>query len=103
VQFRRAGFFLNGYLQFTIPGGNESTGGVLSALKDENSFMFSMGSNAQATQIKAFIQEKISGISAPVKQDAASLADQIAELGELHRKGILSGEEFASAKARLLR
>lgn len=40
VQFKEAGTVFSGYLQFTIPGGNENTGGILAATKDENTFMF---------------------------------------------------------------
>ncbi|BDP60172.1 hypothetical protein EfmJHP38_11100 [Enterococcus faecium] len=30
----------NGYIQFTLLGGNESRGGILAATKDENTVMF---------------------------------------------------------------
>ena len=39
MQHKKAGL-TSGYLQFTIPGGNESKGGVFSAASDENTFMF---------------------------------------------------------------
>ena len=57
IQFKEAGAVFSGYLQFTIPGGNESKGGVFSAASDENTFMFAQKkNNALATQIKEYIE-----------------------------------------------
>ena len=39
IQFKQSGF-TSGYLQFTIPGGNESRNGIFDAAIDENTFMF---------------------------------------------------------------
>ena len=55
IQFREAGL-VNGYLQFTIPGGVESRGGALAAARDENTFMFS--ANDGAVEIKEFIEAR---------------------------------------------
>jgi len=104
VQFRAAGLIVNGYIQFTIAGGNESRGGVLSATQDENTFMFVKAVNAQAHAIKDFVDGKIAAIHAPqsARQDKKSLAEQISELAALRQQGILSEEEFAMAKTRLI-
>ena len=39
VQLKKPGMS-NGYIQFTLLGGNESRGGILAATKDENTVMF---------------------------------------------------------------
>ena len=104
VQYRPGGLVVSGYLQFTIAGGNESKGGVLSATQDENTFMFVKAVNAQAQAIKDFIDGKIAALHAPRNPTggSASLADQLSKLAELKRDGVLSDEEFAAAKAKLL-
>lgn len=104
VQFRPAGLVVSGYLQFTIAGGNESKGGVFGATQDENTFMFVKAANAEAKAIKDFVDGKIAALHAPqaARQDKNSLAEQISELATLRQQGILSDEEFAVAKARLL-
>lgn len=59
IQFRKAGFLTSGYMQFSIPGGNESKGGLFKAVNDENTFVFKAKSNKVAHKIKDFIEEKI--------------------------------------------
>jgi Domain of unknown function (DUF4429) len=57
VQFKEAGALFSGYLQFTIPGGNESRGGIFAATQDENTFMFrGQENNSMAAEIKSYIE-----------------------------------------------
>lgn len=106
IQFKTAGF-TSGYIQFTIPGGNESRGGVFDAAGDENTFMFSnTGSNNQIAEIiKNYIERKIQELRSP-KQAAptigGSIAEEIRKLAELKAQGFLSDAEFQAAKAKLL-
>ena len=104
VQYRPGGLVVSGYLQFTIAGGNESKGGVLGATQDENTFMFVKAVNAEAQAIKNFIDGKIAALHAPKELygGSESLVDQIGKLAALKRDGVLSEEEFAAAKAKLL-
>ena len=98
VQFKKSGF-TSGYIQFTIPGGNESKWGLFSATKDENTFMF-VKDNELALQIKDFIEEKITN-----KNNSASKfssADEIEKLYSLMEKGIITKEEFDEKKKNLL-
>ncbi len=55
IQFKEAGAVFSGYLQFTIPGGNEITGGILAAMADENTFAFAPKDNSLAKEIKEYI------------------------------------------------
>ena len=57
IQLKKSGL-TSGYLQFTIPGGNESRRGLFDAASDENTFMFA-GNNDQAVQIKEYIENRI--------------------------------------------
>ena len=52
VQFRPGGSMINGYLQFTLAGGNESTKGILDVTKDENSIIITKKQNKDAEFIK---------------------------------------------------
>lgn len=104
VQFKEAGAVFSGYIQFTIPGGNESRGGILAATKDENTFMFAQTkNNAQARQIKEFIDAAIHRLRAAQTTPATTnLSAELQGLAKLKEQGILSAEEFQAAKRRLL-
>jgi len=103
VQFKEAGV-LSGYLQFTILGGNESVGGIMGAAKDENTFMFAeKKDNEQIIEIKKYIESQIKQLKIPQeKQSKTSISDEILKLAKLKEEGILSDEEFSSAKKRLI-
>ena len=104
VQFREAGAILSGYLQFTIPGGNESKGGIFSAASDENTFMYAgKEKNAQARNIKSYIDAAIRNARTPhATPMAATLSDELQKLANLREQGVLSDEEFQAAKKRLI-
>lgn len=93
----------SGYIQFTVPGGNESRGGVFSATKDENTFMFAQKHNDLMTEIKDYIEGRIAQLRAPQpKESVASLSDELQKLAQLHAQGVLSADEFQAAKNRLI-
>ncbi len=106
IQIKEAGAMFNGFLQFTIPGGNESRGGLLAAVKDENTFMFSgVQNNALAHQIKGFIQWEIDRLNEPQPQSVPTqptISDELSRLAELRAKGVLSDDEFSALKKRLI-
>ena len=104
VQFKEAGYVFSGYLQFTIPGGNESRGGILAAAKDENTFMFAhKKNNALAIEIKEYIDSAVRESRTPqASAPTASLSDELQKLAKLKEQGILSDEEFQAAKKKLI-
>jgi hypothetical protein len=85
---------------------NESKGGLLSAASDENTFMFAeKKNNALAIQIKEYIEARVQELHAPratQSQSATSLSDELQKLASLRDSGILSDQEFQSAKSRLI-
>lgn len=104
VQFREAGALLSGYLQFTIPGGNESKGGVFAAASDENTFMFAgKDNNASARKILKHVEEQLGKKNAPAHVTSGGVADELAKLAELRASGVLSDLEFERAKKKLLK
>lgn len=104
VQFKEAGAVFSGYLQFTIPGGNESGGGIWSATRDENTFMFAhTENNPMAKQIKDFIDSAIRESRSPrAGPSPTNLSSELAALAVLREQGHLTEEEFQAAKRRLI-
>lgn len=103
IQYRRAGGFVNGYLQFTIAGGNESKGGVLAATSDENSFMFARKVNELMDEVNEYIETQLRQAAASNSPTGpASLGDQLTKLAQLREDGLLTDDEFLHAKAKLL-
>ena len=104
IQFKEAGAVFSGYIQFTIPGGNESKGGVFSAASDENTFMFAEKKNNElAIKIKEYIESAVLKLRTPQAQTTApNLTDELQKLAKLREQGILSDEEFQSAKKKLI-
>lgn len=99
IQFKKSAM-TNGYLQFTVPGGSESRGGVFSAASDENTFMFA-GQNELAESIRDFIEARMPMIRSSAK-GAAGWVAELSQLAELRSQGALTEEEFQRAKERLL-
>jgi len=104
IQFKEAGAVFSGYLQFTIPGGNESRGGIFAATKDENTFMFARpDNNALAVKIKDYIESAVHALRTPsASAPPTRLSEELQNLAKLKQQGILSEEEFRAAKKKLI-
>lgn len=104
VQFKKAGSFVNGFIQFGIMGGREMQGGVFNAANDENSVIFTSDLNAAATSIKEYIEEIILNRSKPAQVVAqpTSAADEILKYKSLCDQGIITKQEFEAKKKSLL-
>lgn len=105
IQWKPVGAMVNGFIQFTIGGGNEAQSQfghqTMSAVKDENSVVF------LKKQMPAFqaLREQIEGVIAQRGRPASMMAavasgplDQLKQLSELRDAGILTEEEFAAKK-----
>jgi hypothetical protein len=104
VQFKEAGAVFSGFLQFTIAGGNESRGGLLAAVKDENTFVFAhTKNNILAKEIKEYIDAAVRKARTPQGSAApSSLPDELLKLAKLREQGALSEVEFQAAKKKLI-
>ncbi|MFT9076567.1 DUF4429 domain-containing protein [Ethanoligenens sp.] len=102
VQLKLGGFALNGFIQFTIPGGNESRKGISSATQDENTVMFHKDQNKIAQAIKEKIEEIQESQNRPQSASASSPSDEIRKLKGLLDDGIITQDEFDSKKNSLL-
>lgn len=104
IQYKKPGSFTNGYIQFTLSGGMESRGGILDATKDENTVMFAAKDTVVIEKIKDYIESQMQKLRNPntPNQSSVSLSSELEKLAELKNKGILTDDEFQSAKKRLL-
>ena len=59
IQFKSAGRFSNGYIQFSIMGGREAKGGLLQAVHDENTVLFKKKQQPEFEKIKEEIEKII--------------------------------------------
>lgn len=106
VQFKEPGM-MEGYIQFTIPGGIESKGGVFSASHDENTVTISPFSKSQLNdfrKIRDIVEEKIhaTNIAAPQFVSTLSIADELNKLAALKKDGSITDEEYAQLKGQLI-
>lgn len=109
VQWKPAGL-VNGFIQFTVPGGNERRSKFGSqtndAARDENSVVFTKKQQPDFEALRAALEQAIAQQYAPAspasRPSAASMADELAKLAALLQSGALSQEEFRQAKAQLL-
>ncbi|MCF3102927.1 DUF4429 domain-containing protein [Streptomyces roseoverticillatus] len=110
VQWKPAGPLVNGFIQFTLPGGNERRsafgGQTASAAQDENSVVFTKKQQPEFEMLRAALDQAIAaqhGQRTPSTPTApVSLADELTKLATLRDQGILSSAEFEQQKARLL-
>lgn len=110
VQWKPAGAVVNGFIQFTLPGGNERRSSFGSqtntAARDENSVVFTKKQQPQFEALRAALDAAIAQQHVPTAvatvPSAGSLADELAKLGALVQSGALTEDEFRQAKARLL-
>lgn len=107
VQWKPAGAFVNGFIQFTVPGGNERRSAfgsqTKSAAQDENSVVFTKQQQSGFEKLRAALDQAIAAQHAPqAAASRGSVADELTKLAGLRDQGILSAEEFEQQKARLL-
>jgi len=101
IQFKPAGSFINGYLQFSILGGVESKGGVLAAGTDENTLMFRKAQQPDFEKAKQLIEVRIYTKKEQKSSGGSDLAE-LEKLANLKKKGIISREEFEAKKKKIL-
>jgi hypothetical protein len=100
VQWRDATNVTSGYIQFTIAGAVERSGGVFKAANDENSVLFTKKQQPEFEAIRAHVEARLGRSQAAAPP--ASVAEQLTQLAQLHQQGLLTADEFASQKAKLL-
>lgn len=106
VQWKPAGALANGFIQFTVPGGNESRSRMGSqthdAVRDENSVVFIKKQMPAFEELRAAIEQAIAERGRPAVPAAPDPLQQLKQLGELRDAGILSEQEFEAKKGQIL-
>lgn len=98
VQVKKPGL-TSGYIQF-IFSGSKDTNGVTDAAKDENSVLFTKPEYDLALKLRDQVEKLLNQSSQP--QVAASAADELFKLKQLLDAGVLTQEEFAAQKTKIL-
>lgn len=108
VQWKPAGPMVNGFIQFTLGGGNESRAKFGSqtakAGKDENSVIFIRKQMPEFELLRAAIEQAIAERHRPAVMATAApdhLA-QLKQLAALRDAGVVSEEEFVAKKVQIL-
>jgi len=102
VQLKSVGM-MNGYIQFTLPGGNESRSNrTVDAAKDENTVTFTKKQQPQFVELREAVEKAMANSHNPQQATSSSVADELGKLGLLVQQGLLTPEEYQEQKARLL-
>ncbi len=108
VQFKPAGPLMNGFIQFSLGGGNEArsrfgqqTG---QAVNDENSVVFTRAQRDAFAGLRDTVQMAMAALAsgAGPMPPAPDPVAQLQQLAALHRSGALSDAEYAAAKQSVL-
>ena len=100
IQFKNPGFLV-GHIQFSFLGGQESKGGMMSPVKDENTVTFNKKQLPEFEELKKRIDSiRDAGVSA--QEVRFPELDEIEKLASLRDRGIITGEEFDLKKKQML-
>jgi len=111
VQIKPAGSMVNGFIQFSIPGGIERRSSfgsqTFDAAGDENSVIFTKDQEPQFLILRNEIEKSIIARSGPQVQvipggPGTSKLDELKKLAELRDAGVLDEAEFAAEKQRIM-
>ena len=100
VQFKRATWMTNGFIQFAFLGGQEAKGGLHEAIRDENTVMFNTFQQEAFEAFRATVSKSMG--TAIMGPSAVSPLDELEKLASLRDRGIVSEEEFQLKKKQLL-
>ncbi|GGM77102.1 hypothetical protein GCM10012275_54680 [Longimycelium tulufanense] len=106
VHFKPAGPLMNGYIEFVFSGAEETKSGfgtaTIDAAKNENAVLFTRGQLPVFEALRDAVEAAMVAPAPTASAGSVSTADELAKLAEQHKQGVLSDEDFAAAKARLL-
>jgi hypothetical protein len=107
VQLKNAGAFANGYIRFTIKGENKIKAADIT--QDDNTIIFKAAQQPPFDKIKTAIETKMSTAKLPgptnipqSKSFTYQYIDELEKLASLRDRGIITEEEFADKKRKIL-
>lgn len=111
VQFKPAGPVVNGFIQFTVGGGNERRSQfgrqTRSAGSDENSVVFHYRQREAFEALRDVVQSAMAELHSGGQTQVAAtpgptIPEQIKQLADLRDSGVLTDAEFEAKKSDLL-
>ena len=105
VQWKPAGALVNGYIEFTIPGGRENRSRIGHATQDaahnENAVVFTKSQMPAFQDLRTVIEdvqreqhEAATRPHVPQQAQQVNLSQELANLAALHQQGVLTADEF---------
>jgi len=82
VQFKEAGRWMAGYIQFSIVGAVERPPGIMEATKDENAVLFEKKQEPAFQQLKRLVEDRLA-LAAPTHSGSPSVAGDLERLAAL--------------------
>jgi hypothetical protein len=107
VQWKPPGALVNGFISFTLGGGNERRSKfgsqTRSAIDDENSIVLMKKHVADFERLRYAVEQAIAERGRPqALVQAVDPVAQLKQLAELHQAGVLTDAEFEAKKASLM-
>lgn len=108
IQWKPAGAIMNGYIEFSLGGGNESQSkfgrATKDATKNENAVIFTKKQMPEFQKLRNAVEAGITGnVSEVSATQSLGIADRIKELDSLFKSQLITGEEFKRKKEELLK
>lgn len=101
VQFKDAGRWMAGYIQFSIAGAVERSPGIMEATMDENAVLFEKKQEPAFQQLRAMVEDRLSR-TASTQPQTTTVASDLERLAALYERGLLTRDEFDQQKRGLL-
>ncbi len=99
----KLGGLMPGYILFAYAGSKPFRGGLIEATQDPDAFVFNKSNNKDIEAFKAELDRRMNAARTPrATAQQLSVADELGKLAKLKADGILSTEEFETAKKKLL-
>lgn len=107
VQWKPAGFAMNGFIEFSVGGGNESRSkfgsATSTAVSNENAVVFTKKQMPDFIKLREAIENAILNLHSAQIITPSSNSGLLKELYSLHEQGILSDDEYEGKKSELLK
>ena len=107
VQLKNAGAFANGYIQFSLKGENKMKAADIT--QDDNAIVFRAAQQPAFEKIKTAIETKMTAAKTSIPTNIPQRAsytyqyiDELEKLASLRDRGIITEEEFAAKKRKIL-
>jgi hypothetical protein len=103
IQFKSAGSWMNGFIQFFIPGGMTGRGGIREATTDINAVLFNKGQEAAFQRLKSEVERLATELRKAQQQPSQPAnAEELERLAGLVDRGYLTRDEFEAKKKAIL-